>query len=477
MKRIIFIIAIGLLSLNAFSQEAVKYEQPKHEISLWGGYGLSTFNYDLNKGDRDEWGLGYLGGIGYTYFFNYHWGLGIGAEFAALKSELDLGKSFTDAYHAPAFAGADRLLYLEATATNYEETYEAFYINVPVMLKYQVDVWKQHKLYLSGGLKVGIPFQAKHSATGTITPRAWDIDGSGNKMGDVISGVHGFGTPHNVNVDKREFDLKLNYALALEAGMKWKLSNKFALYTGLFLDYGLTDVRDANLDQRFADFKEGSAPTYIYTPTTNQVWNSEYGVNGNAFTDKVSTLAAGLKVQLSFGFGPKNARKMKPVPVEKPFEGVTPDQMEQMLGRNADKIIDAVDRNFDELYKHLEKECPELFEPLPTDELESIVQFDFDKDLVKNLYFPDIDRKIAIMKKYPEAKLTLIGHTDNRGTDAYNYNLGMERAQAVKSYMVAKGIDANRLFVESKGKTQPIYPNTTDDNRYRNRRVEFQLRP
>jgi outer membrane protein OmpA-like peptidoglycan-associated protein len=87
-----------------------------------------------------------------------------------------------------------------------------------------------------------------------------------------------------------------------------------------------------------------------------------------------------------------------------------------------------------------------------------------------------LDKKVNLLKKYPAAKILLEGHTDDVGNDAYNYRLGLERATAVKSYLVHHGIAAQRLTVGSKGKTEPAILNADESSRRYNRRVEFILK-
>lgn len=451
MKKIIAILTIGLFTVSAFAQT----EQRKHEFSIWAGGGLSSLEYDLTKGDHTS-GIGGLAGIGYNYFFHYNWSVGIGAEFSLLQAKADMMNTNHSSVVNNGFGNIEWVL-----NSKFEEKQTAYYLNIPVKLQYQVDVYKRNKLYAAIGAKVGLPIMdAKAKYEGDYSIIGYGLNASGDRMNGVDpyqAGVYGMSDYGFVNggvQSEKDFTLAdLNIIGTLELGMKWPVkSGKNAWYTGVFFDYGFSDIRDLK--------------------------NQDYTTQGNVIAsnlikDKVNTMSFGAKVAFAFGFGNKHVKAVKE---EKPFEGVTPAQMDDMLKKNTGIIVDAMDRNFEELYKHLEKECPELFEPIPTDELEAIVQFDFDKDNVKQQYFPDIDRKVAILNKYPEVRMTLIGHTDDRGTEQYNYNLGLERAQAVKDYMVAKGIAANRLYVESKGKTQPIVSNTTEENRYKNRRVEFELK-
>jgi outer membrane protein OmpA-like peptidoglycan-associated protein len=68
-------------------------------------------------------------------------------------------------------------------------------------------------------------------------------------------------------------------------------------------------------------------------------------------------------------------------------------------------------------------------------------------------------------------KITITGYTDSIGSDAYNLKLGMARAMSVRSYLASKGVDASRMTADSKGKADPIAPNSTAEGRQQNRRV------
>jgi outer membrane protein OmpA-like peptidoglycan-associated protein len=117
-----------------------------------------------------------------------------------------------------------------------------------------------------------------------------------------------------------------------------------------------------------------------------------------------------------------------------------------------------------------------------TPEEQAIVKKAFDnlefatgKDIIKKESLPSLDELAALMKKYPGWKLKIEGHTDNQGARASNVTLSKKRAEAVKKYLVSKGIEASRFEVKWYGPDRPIAPNDTEEGRQKNRRVEMTI--
>jgi len=100
--------------------------------------------------------------------------------------------------------------------------------------------------------------------------------------------------------------------------------------------------------------------------------------------------------------------------------------------------------------------------------------FDFDKTVLK----PEAQATLsALVDKIRDIRLEVViavGHADWTGTDAYNLRLSRARAEAVKKFLVGKGIEANRIFTEGKGERSPIADNRTREGRAKNRRVEVE---
>ena len=103
------------------------------------------------------------------------------------------------------------------------------------------------------------------------------------------------------------------------------------------------------------------------------------------------------------------------------------------------------------------------------------VFFDFDKAIIKPEGRSKLDDLANKIKDINLEVIIGIGHTDSVGTDAYNQRLSVRRAEAVKAYLVSRGIEANRVYTEGKGEKQPIADNKTADGRAKNRRTEIEV--
>ena len=101
--------------------------------------------------------------------------------------------------------------------------------------------------------------------------------------------------------------------------------------------------------------------------------------------------------------------------------------------------------------------------------------FDFDKSVLKPEGMAKLDDLVAKLSKVTLEVIIAVGHTDSIGTDAYNQKLSVRRSEAVKAYLVGKGIEKNRIYTEGKGESQPVADNKTDAGRAKNRRVEIEV--
>lgn len=110
-----------------------------------------------------------------------------------------------------------------------------------------------------------------------------------------------------------------------------------------------------------------------------------------------------------------------------------------------------------------------------TDSRIDMIFFDFDRYNLKPSFTKFLDELFNILNKNPTIELDLRGHTDSVGTDAYNLELGEQRARSVKDYLISIGIDHQRIKVRSFGRSQPMESNDTPYGRAMNRRVEIRF--
>ena len=101
--------------------------------------------------------------------------------------------------------------------------------------------------------------------------------------------------------------------------------------------------------------------------------------------------------------------------------------------------------------------------------------FDFDKAVLKPEGKAKLDDLSNKVKGINLEVVIAVGHTDSVGVDAYNQKLSNARSEAVKAYLVSKGIEKNRIYTEGKGEKNPVADNKTSDGRSKNRRVEVEV--
>lgn len=118
---------------------------------------------------------------------------------------------------------------------------------------------------------------------------------------------------------------------------------------------------------------------------------------------------------------------------------------------------------------------------IPFDELEndrgvkkfnlSSVQFDFDKSEIKESFLPELNKLLTFLINHPNVKIRINGHTDNEGTDTYNYKLSDDRARAIFLWLINNGVNQSRLTYRGFGSEEPM----NDISKDINRRVEFEI--
>ena len=104
------------------------------------------------------------------------------------------------------------------------------------------------------------------------------------------------------------------------------------------------------------------------------------------------------------------------------------------------------------------------------------VNFDYNKATLRPEAFPILNSAAEILLTHPDVSVDIVGHTDQVGSDKYNDKLSLQRAESVKKYLIAKGVDAGRLNSVGKGKRDLLFNEKDATSRLYNRRIEFKVK-
>lgn len=144
---------------------------------------------------------------------------------------------------------------------------------------------------------------------------------------------------------------------------------------------------------------------------------------------------------------------------------------------DGDSIPDTSDRCPNEPGPADEQGCPRVYQDVEVTStgivIHQTVYFEFNRAVIRPQSFQLLDTVAQVMRDFPDITVEVQGHTDDRGRDEYNLRLSGERAEAVRQYLIQRGIPAARMTARGYGETRPIASNRRAAGRAQNRRVEF----
>jgi outer membrane protein OmpA-like peptidoglycan-associated protein len=459
MKRIIFTVSLMLIAfISVQAQEKGSY------LTVAGGLGMNTFRYEMDNGKMGDPRLGYSGALGYQYFWNRHWGIGTGVGLTYYSTKVKYNNSFSNDETHYQFNGridddgvGPKNYNMQLSLNNWQEKQYAYFLEIPLMLMYQTK-WGEKQaigMYAGLGAKLQLPvIYSKYHVTqqselfvqGYYPEPNLTLDGSGGNLSH-----HGFGSTKNTGY-KEDLDLKLSVAGTLEAGFLVSLTRRVDLTIGGYFDYGFLNVKDGN--------KSEHENAYLIEPTDNVHQNKvgeglQYnGIINSYTTDYVNLLAAGGKVGLRIKLGKLAEKK-----IEEAKEEMI---VVQEVIKEPEPVVEV--KPIVEDTGISQADCAILAEP---------IFFDLAKHDLKPEAISTLDRKVSILKKYPDVKIDIAGNCCDLGGDRINVPLGQRRADAARDYLVRNGIDTNRIITKTQSSNSPMLPNTNEDNRKKNRRDDF----
>ena len=474
MKRVTLIIFLIITTIST-----AVYAQKGHYFSANIGGGIHDIRYTLGDyGDKTA-GMGFRGGLGWQWMFSEHFGVGLGADFNTLKTTGKLAfaestPNLTDNENGLNFTS-------NVTYNNLKEVDNMQVADIPLSLYYQAMLSERLRLlvgvngFYSAALSQKYKTKGGDIAVGKYFPD-YNLDYSG--LDDREHGVY--------SVSDFSGDMKLKKSL-------------FGTGAQIQLCYALGETRRVELvfgiygAYRFADQKDNASGKVFNFET------AEYkGITQSDLAGKVASVNFGGAVGLRIRIGGKEKEpEIEEEPVkptepeqlvaetepEQPTEDEQPSDSQQPTEDEQPAIVD--------VQPSIEQEQPpvQIVDNTPKSEplrpqvsrLEELlsnippIQMPFNSCTIAPSMRSILDDVAAAWKDNQSQKILLTGHTCNIGTSEVNMRLGAKRAESVKQELVNRGVSPAQITTESCGDTEPIVPNTSDENRQKNRRVEIKL--
>ncbi|MDR1583079.1 MAG: OmpA family protein [Prevotellaceae bacterium] len=460
-----------------------------HEISVWGAGGVSSLQFRPTFGKANSNSGGSFG-VGYTYFLSRNWGLSSGLEYAFYQSKTGLN-GFSNAYETSDIL--NNPITYNTRIDHYSEKQFAGLLNIPLSVLYQTN--GNHKFYASAGLKLGLPVSARYSGSNAVLTASGyypSYDQTEIWQNDLGYGVF------NPDGRKGKLDLGVSVMGTLESGVKWNTGIGNALYTGVFVDYGFNNVLKSGFTKK---------PLVEYNHTT-----PEYPVMNTAcvLADRFAPLSFGIKVKLAFSVGCRDLlndrRAYKNMQSGGDFNDDffdfdnTVRQAETAKADTAAIInppaivppvvvpLDTVQLETQDLAAiHTEYERKAYLEAamerrrkysqsISASNIRSMGNYNLGIVTLTGEQKAALDNYADVLLKNSQSSLEITGHTCDLGTDGLNLRIGQERADLAKDYLVEKGVAPSRISTFTKGESEPLFPNTNEVNRRKNRRIEIKIR-
>ena len=413
------------------------------------GGGSHSINYKTLNGNVNS-GIGFTGNMGYNHFFGESWGIGTGIGLQSFRARSTHNYMSTNRA-----VDTDGTLYdYRIYYTDWQETEKMVTLDIPIGFVWRKKIGSKSGLLISFGEKTIIPVNSSYKMSGgQIDTKGyfsqWNVE-----LFDMPQ--HNFSTI--TSLPQHYFSAKPTYALYADLGGLHKLSERTDLYYGAYINYGLNNL--LKTDNQFVYQEDG-------------VYN---GVLGSTQALKAKLISFGLKV----GINLQMKMKEKVIPKEPVVMAkvVQPKVVPETPIPETKPSIPETKPSIPETKEIGNKEVTigkkEEYELAKEFASKIIIYFPFNKAIPINI--PAECTKLAdLLKKHPNMELDLVGHTCNLGSMKVNIKLGLNRAMNVKAYFVGQGVPEKQISCDTKSYLEPQLPNTTIDNRTKNRRVVLQL--
>lgn len=415
------------------------------ELNLKISGGPSGILYDSVIGNGTlQFGAGI--GLGYSYYFNSHWGISTGIDVMYNQNSFELN----DANTITSYQVDDQTSAFEyrVTPSKYKEDQHFISASIPLLLQYRTTVASKTQLYFGVGGKILFPGKQTVKASAA----ALQLNGYYPDLNLLVDDLpsHGFGKVLNWQ-DKTTLSLESSFLLSAETGLTFKIKEKTQLYTGVYIDYGLSDLVKETPDLNIV----------VYNPNGLNNIQSNGTIGNKKIVQESRYLSAGVQLKLGFSLA-----KDKQQPLLQKAEILS---QAQVAATVPEPPIQKQVAKTAPLKKELTVEERHYIEKQPL-AFQEIGNTKVTPELAVRL-----DQIAKILNSNKDTELNITGYTCDIGTKARNLEIGMQRATNVADYLKNKGIEPNRMHLFSKGESEPLVTNTLAENKPLNRRVRLEI--
>ena len=516
MRYILILFLLGIIGLKAYSQLGPQGPHPEgfdllsqqglynsgigeYQLSgFWGG-GLSTLKYSPSVGVQNN-GTGFSGGFDFIYYWSPEWGVSGGIAIDNFGSSFQINQSETTTPSVDGDTDNDGIpdeFILISRFESFTEKQRSFTFSIPVMAKFRHSFDFRWGIMAGAGTKFSFPLSEKAEITdGSITTSGYYPQYGDNTVLPVGPGFGKFKL-------REQKDTKTGFGVSLinEVTAYYKLNSAFWLYGGPYFEYQLNrNQKDNQKPLVEYEVKSENQADIVYNP-----------VIASSESKNVNRIAFGIKVGLVFDFGgnkklqankhyhqerKESIRKKRPILMDLLRQNVqTGEELVEAFYQPGLRLylIPDISRRPD--FEEMRRLCDLIFardSAYEADNVDIIIDVRTQRlsavdlrvlDLPVNFKFgstklTDLSRANArkigdMLSKHPYLVITITGHTCDIGTKDSNYRLGLARAQSLANEFKEMGVLESQLDVRSKGELEPLYPNDSEQNRKRNRRVEI----
>ncbi|MDT0642192.1 outer membrane beta-barrel protein [Zunongwangia sp. F363] len=279
-----------LLLVLVCSAMGNSYGQSKSEVSFYLKGSFSKLDYEVLQDKSDlENGFGF--GAQYAYYLSENWSIGTGAGLQYMEGAASL--SSVEGAYATADPEGEAFEF-RYRVEDFRENQYAYFLNVP--LKVQFETGDIARFYAAAGAKMGFVLQSEYETeASSLTTSGYYEQYDAELREPMFAGFGDFGA---LKTSRSDLGLQTNLILNLETGVKFMLENDQALYMGVFVDYGLKNIKPEKDGLNLIAYNAEDPMSF----TNNSLLTSASNTASTAYVDEVKTLAFGMKIRYGFRF-------------------------------------------------------------------------------------------------------------------------------------------------------------------------------